>query len=563
MQRRLLILLAFVLTFSQTNVFAQSLDEAKKLLGNEQYGQAVKMLNSLIQTDKKNPEFYYWKGVALFASEDFDRAKTTFAEGIKARGKYPYNHVGMARSFYKEENAELADASILKALQYNKGKDIDVQFAAAEAYLEAKKVKDAEVLLYQAQEDAPDNPKSYIALGNLYLAKKTGKLAENQFREAIEKDPGYVPGYTNLGQLLIDREEYDEGAKLLQKAIELEPNYAPSYKYMGELWFRARKYNEARDNYQKYVELTQNDLRARLRYADFLFLSDNYQEAIKELEKAKIDTTTSVMLRLLGLAYHKLGDNQKAQENLDLYFARIDPKYTIFQDYEAYGRILLEAGDQTKADEYFAKAVEKDYERVTLYEDLAKEFSAEAKTARQARDTATYVPLYAQEVHYRKLFMESKAQVALSDYYRIGLAQYYGLEFKGALESFNEVTKLKDDYLQGHMMAFRAAGKEDTRIQTEDTTAVSWLAKDPAQRIVDLLGTKNPSELKNSEKSGLLAAYTILAFYKFNPNRDDEYNCDAAEFFLEEIEKVSPGYSQVAPIKEYCDAMKAQGAGNN
>jgi len=439
-----------------------------------------------------------------------------------------------------------------------------VQFTAAEAYLEAGKVKDAEVLLYQAQEDAPDNPKSYIALGNLYLAKKTSKLAENQFEQAIQKDPNFVPGYTHLGQLKIEKEEYDEGAKLLQKAIELDPTFAPSYKYMGELWFKARRYDQARDNYQKYVELTQNDLRAKLRYADFLFLSENYEDAIKVLSEAEKDTTTSLMLRLLGMSWYKLGDLDKAQSYMDRYFQRIDPQYTIFQDYEIYGRIMLEKGDRDKADEYFAKAIEKDYERVGLYETLAKEFNTKAKALRRS-DPDKAKELFAQEAHYRQLLLDNKAQKSLRDYYLLGTAQYFAEDYESALQSFEEVTNLKEDYLQGHTWAFRTAAKLDQLTKEADSTAISWKAKDPAQRIIELLGDKEPSELSKSERSVLLAAYQILAFYKFDPEGDGEYNCEAAKFFIDEIHKIDPDYSQVQGIVDYCEAIKNQGiqSGNN
>lgn len=577
MQRRLFFLMAVVLTFCSFGAQAQSLDEAIKKVDSEQYQQAIQDLNKLISADDKNPEYYYWKGKAQFESGAVEQAKNTFEQGIKAKGKYPFNHVGMGRVLISENNIEAANEVLERALDYNKKKYFDVRviFAVADAYLEAGQVKDAEVLLYQAQQDYPDNPRSYIALGNLYMAKKTAKLALNQYENAIQKDPSYVPAYTHIGQMKIDRQEYDEGAEYLQKAIELDPAFAPSYKYMGELWFRAGRYEQARDNYKKYVELTQNDLRARLRYADFLFLSENYTDAISVLEEAAVDTTTSLMLRLLGMAHHKEGNLDKAQDYLDKYFDRIDPEYTIFADYEVYGRILLERGDVEQADAYFAKAVDKDYERVTLYEDLAKEFNTMAKAARKSDDTdedaadegdwddATSKDLFAMEAHYRQLYLDNKPLKELRDYYFLGTSNYYAGQYDDAMTNFNEVTKLADTYVMGHIWAFRTAGKMDERAREQDSTAVSWIAKDPAQRIIDLLGDKDASGLKKTERSALLAAYQILAFYKFDPEGSGAYDCDASQFFIEEIHKIDPDYPYVKPIVDYCEAVEAQGASGN
>lgn len=541
------------------------LTEVKRKIDNEIYSQAISDLNGFLAQEPKNPELHYWKGVSLFQSGAVEDAKAAFLAGIKAKGKYPYNHVGLGRVQFAEEDATMADESIKKALNYDKGKDINVRFAAADAYLEGKKVKDAEVLLYQAQEDAPDNPQSYIMLGGLYEAKGTGVLALSQYEKAIQKDPNFVKGHTAIGELKIEGEEYDAGAASLRKAMEIDPNYAPAYRAMGELWFKARNYEKARDFYQKYVSLTQDDIAARLRYAQFLFLSENYSETISEFNNIQEDTINSVMRRLAGMAYYKTGDLASGKKWMDEYFANIDPKYTIFQDYETYGRIMLESGDRDKADEYFAKAIDKDFQKITLFETVAKEYKAEARKlraeARKSKDEATSqkaIEASLNEAHFYTQYMDRVPQKSTKHFQTLGMAYYNAKSYENALENFNILSEMAPGNSTIARLQFAAAGNLDRAAKAENPDAISWIAKDPAQQIVEILGEKDPATMKKADLGALKAALTLLAYYKFDPEAKQENNCDAAEFFVKKGLELDPESPELKNIDEYCTAVKAQ-----
>ena len=554
MLKRLFVLVVCGLFVGSFQLSAQSLDEAKSLINEENYSEAVQVLNTLIGQEDDNPEFYYWKGTALFESGDFSGADNAFKAGIKAKNRYPYNHVGIARLLIKEGKSYEADEILTKkALYYDKGRDVNVKFAVAAAYIEDKEFKKAEVFLLQGQSEAPDNPASYIALGDYYYQKDVAELALDQYMKAIDLAPEFVPGYTRVGQMKIESQEYDEGAKYLNKAIEIDPEFAPSYKYRGELWLKAKRFEQARDDYKKYVELAGNDLAARIRYASFLFLSENYTEAISELETLKQDTITNVMRRLTGMAYHKMGDQDKAKANMDDYFANIKPEYTIKDDYEAYGRIMLAQGNLEEADKNFDKMVSFDAENVSIYEKLASEFEALGKAARKAKDKETALENYGKEAHYRELYLDNSVAKSLKLYYTTAKANFYSENYEKAEQYFDEVLNLKNDYTPPYQFLMQMAYKKDQAIKAADTSAVSWEVKGPAERVVATFGEKAPEELKKSERNLILTSYEILANYNFDPNGDANYNCGAAKPFIDKILAIDPEYARIKPLTDYCD----------
>lgn len=379
-----------------SGLFAQEIDwsEGEEFLYRDRPQEAVRALRPLVANNSKEPYGYYLLGTAEFESGDFNAAEEMFTKGIETKGRYALNHVGIARVLIQQNKVDEAMEILERALYFDKGKDINVKFAVAKAYLDAGKLKDAEVLLRQAQTEATDDPRSYVMLGDYEYNRGVFEFAMQQYTKAIEIDPKYIPAYTRIGELKIEQAKgmqveeddedgkkqrtdlYNEGLKYLNQAIQEDPNYAPSYQVRGDLMMLAGNYEQGREDYKKYLQLQQNDLKAELNYGKFLFLSENYQDAIDQFEK--IDTVTGVKLRLLGMSYQQLGQLDKAQEYMDKYFELKSEEFRISDDYETYAEIFLDKRELAKADEYFEKAIAMKPSRSVIWEEKAEEFSRKA-----------------------------------------------------------------------------------------------------------------------------------------------------------------------------------------
>ncbi len=535
MLRRAFALLTVGLIAGLSIVSAQTVAEVKSAVENDQLEKADEMISKMIAVDSKNSQYYYWQGVVKYKMENLDAARTAFEQGIKARGKDPYNHAGLGMVQFQQTQPVEALERLQKALDVGK-KDINVNFAVATAYLEEgspASLKEAEVLLLQAQNKAPDNPESYIALGDYYFAKNTPDLALNQYNQAIEKDPQFVQGYSRVGQMLIEKAQYKEGAEMLTKAMEIDPDYSPAYKHMGELWLRAKDFGKARDNYKKYVELTGEDLLAKQRYASFLFLTEDYQGTIDVLKD--LDIESNLKYRLLGMAHLELGDAAKAQEYMNLYFEKMEGKYTIASDFTTLAKAQLLTQGPDAADESIQKAIEMDPEQVEIYKTMADKAKEDEDYALEARMREKYIA--AKE--------KANRNMSIRDYYYAGIAEFRAEMPEKADASFVKVLELKEDFTAAHFWRLRIA-------KSQDPDNEQWLVVPHAEKIIQYLGDTEMGDLKAAEKSQLKTCYMLMTFNKFDQQEDGTGNCEAAASFLEKALEFSPDDEFLNSLKAYC-----------
>lgn len=515
-----------------------SLAEVQQLIDQQAYGAAKAKLAVLISENPKEPELHYWLGKVYFEENDNEQARSAFEAGIRIKSNYYLNRVGLSRLLLR--SGDKAEAlAMLKKVQEDKaywGKvDLETDYALAQAYQEAGRFKEAEVLLYQLQAVEQQNPRSYIALGDYYMAKDLGSLALNQYEQALQRDASYIPAYTRIGQLKIAAKEYEAGARMLTKAIELDPTYAPSFRERGELYFKAKQYDKAKEDYRQYVTLTGNDLGARHRLAQFLYLSEDYAGTIAELEA--IDTTTNVKLRLLGYSYLQTGQPEQAIASLDAYFGRMKSVYTIAADYEMYGKALLALGQDDKADDYFAQALSRDPERSVLYRDLARDF-------KEADD-------FAREAHYRALYVQTKSGKSHGNYYNLGIAHYRAGAFKDAFAAFEQAAAIETDHIKTYNWLMRTGSK----LEEADTTSLEWFARPAAEQVVNLIGEKPEAEMEKAELQTLSTACQILAFYHFDPKGEGLNDCAAAQPFFRKALHFDAENASLLQLRNYCESL--------
>ena len=630
MLRRLLILTTGVLLLGTYGAFAQDADwsPVENAIYNERYQEAITTARPMVETNLKDPYGYYLLGTALYETENYDDAQTAFEQGIDTKGRYALNHVGIARILNRQGKGTEAQEKLDKALYYDKGKNINVKFAVAKAYLDAGKNKDAEVLLRQAQAEAPDNAVSYFMLGEYEFNREVWEFAMEQYAKAIEIDPSYIPAYTRIGEMKInegnalkasneaEEEEvnkkrialYKEGLDYLNKAIGENENYAPSYRVRANLLVKVKQVPQAVRDMKKYLELQKNDLKAELEYGSFLFLAEQYEDAIKQFNA--IDTTTGVKLRLLGMSHQQLGDLDKAQKYMDDYFILKKEEYRIADDYETYGRIMLDKGEFDKADENFEKVVQMKPEKASIWEDVAEEFrrqaraeerkASEFKKARGAivqkgrelakkREEAVasgdnalanqiveqmaavkaeldenaamteaassgMLPLYKKEAYYRGKVLEKAAPSdpkILSYHYKNSLALYKGAgtsasDLRAADAAFTKCIDVKKDYLNPHLYRMQIASK----LAKIDTTGNQYL--DAATSIFEVYGAKDASSLDKRTTGILNSSSLILADYYFRLKGGENYDCEAARPYVQKVLALDPNNENAKAIDEYC-----------
>ncbi len=558
-----LIALISILFVGLSNGLAQDAPPDQKVLDmieQELYDEAKAEINKRMQANAKDPAPYYLKGILNLALENYTGAKETFQAGIKARSKYAYNHIGLARAYNKLGMAEDRDNSIAQAIKVNKKEDVNIALGLVKAYLEADKLEDAKVLLYQLREAYPDDPRPWFMLGEYYTTKGgVDELAQPNFEKALEIDDSFITAYFELARIYIRQKEYQKGLEYLNTAIEKNPEFAPAYRERGELWLKAGEYEKARSNYEKYVSMLPNDVRAQLRFASFLYLTGKYDACLKTL--GSLDTFTLVSQRLTGYCHMETGQYDKAQAEMDKYFSMAPAEKILAEDYEALGKMYQKMGDDKKAVEnyttMFARAIERK-SKEERFEDPKAFYEKIAIKYKKAKD-------YPRESFYRQTVVDNADPVSSKDYYNLGVAARKSSDYATAQMAFGQVAELAPDYVPGQFWY----GYATTQIAQSDSTSEAAKAIYPGleqyQKVWELLAEKPEEDLTNSDKYYLGNTGLYLVMHAFDPNKDENYNCAATEPFIEKITSLDPNItsrdegSALKQIMEYCEAVKAQG----
>lgn len=627
MLKRVLIFWVGMLLLGLSPLAAQTMEAAMQAYDNEEYDKAAQALKDYLATEPKDDEVaLYWLGMTYYQRDAYAKAKEYFQKGLDSKSRSPLNNAGMGLMMMIEEQYAEAYDYLQEAMDRSRGKDADVAYAVASAYLQggSAEIQEAKKILYSRREEDPDDPRTYIMLGEYYKAQGVPELAIEELEKAITKKDDYVPAYVGLADLYYEKgkesgqgEDFKKAFDYANQAIELDSDFAPAYRTRAEIYLLMKNFDKARDDMQKYVSLTDGDLRAELRYASFLFLSKEYEAAVDQLQS--IDTVTNVKRRLLGLSYYELGQLDEAQAAMDDYFDNVKKEeYIIWQDYQAYGDIMRTKGNLEKADEYYEKMIMKDGTQAAYFETLAEEYHQEAaqvraksnemrkeaiaaqKKAKELTDQyneyarasevekanavraqldsvteagrtivqerSAYMdahptePIYALEAHYRQKVIDYAEAQSLQDYYKLAKALYFSDQYREADTAFKEVSKLSDTFVSPYQYRIYIANK----LEDEDTTSNDWYAKPLAEDIIAVWDDKALAELDDKETKLLITAYQIMANYSFNPTGGEDpeaYEPEAAIPYVEKLLAIDPDYGPIKPLKDYIEQVTGKTIG--
>lgn len=319
--------------FLLNSSFSQSLQDAVKLTESEQFEKASDAYISLIQREPGNGDNYFFYGENFFKEEvmdssfktiDLDSALALYEKGLKKNPSNPLNYIGIGKVFWYNEKFSEAKKQFYDAIQImspiNKSSSFTGKQKAlayrkiAECYTKApnKDLQEAINLLNKALKEEPNNPETYILIGDATLEQNPGDASQaiTYYKKAYELDKKSSRALLRIGQLYSRARNLSEAVKHYDEAINVDPGFAPAYREKAEAYYKGRQYETAILNYKKYLELNSGSISARVRYASFLFLSKKYNETITEIEEViKQNSSIPFLCRLLAYSYFELGDN--------------------------------------------------------------------------------------------------------------------------------------------------------------------------------------------------------------------------------------------------------------
>ena len=478
-------------------VKAQTAVEGIRAIEVEQFENAKKIFSSLIVSNPRDADNYFYLGKAYYKQDKIDSAKISFDKGLEVNPNSSLNLVGQGSILFDLGNDVEAKATFDKAVTLTQGKDYSTLLNIGTAYAELGKKNYSEALNYltKAKTINPKNPEVYVSIGDVYMEQVNGSEAVKYYNEALKLNPNYVNAHVRTGKLYTRALNYAEAKAAFERAIAIDANYPPIYREYGELELIAKKYENAVENYKKYMDLTDKSINSQLRYARFLFIGKQYQESA-DLIKQIIpkDSSDNIIYGLLGYSSYEVKDYKTGLMAMNKFFT-MNPRKILATDYSYLGKLQVKNKLDSVGISNILKAIAIDTNTQDLYGDLADAYFSQKKYKLAA------------EAYEKKI---KDAKVGPVDYFYIGRAYYFGSEFVKSDTAFASLIGIKADFAT----AWLYRGRNNYRIDEADGKNTG-MAKPYYEKFIELTTTDPKFDLKKSGKD-LIESYKYLGDYYFS-----------------------------------------------
>jgi tetratricopeptide (TPR) repeat protein len=173
---------------------------AEQLLQQDQFRQAIALLEAVLAKDEREPQVFAVLGRALVQAGKFPRADEVLARGVARHPDSP-----------------------------------DVWFQRGGVQFHLKRFAAAEASFRAAIERKPDFALAHFNLAHACEQQNRFDDAIGSLRNAIRFRPGYAPAHLNLGRLLLKRGERDAALEHLRRAEKLDPGNAIVKRLLNEV----------------------------------------------------------------------------------------------------------------------------------------------------------------------------------------------------------------------------------------------------------------------------------------------------------------------------------------
>lgn len=500
--------------------FAQSLADAKKAIDAEQYQKATSMLKTLISSNAKEGDNYFYLGNTYLLTDDIDSARAVYTNGIAASPKDALNFVGLGHADLKSNNPTSAKTNFDKALQMG-AKNYETYLYIGKAYLAQENPDYAAALpnLQKADElDSKDkDAETFLALGDFYAMQRTkNSEAYPMYLRALDITPNSTRALVQIGRMFKMAFSFPDAENKIKEAVAIDPNYGPAYRELAEnemQWSRAdvktaeEKRNEALANMRKYLDLTDKSFESRLRYAQFLFYANDFETLGKEVATLNApdanNPKTFVVKRMQGYSALENKNYEKAAQYMNELFARKqDVARIVGSDYLYLGLAQKNLGKDSLALINITKAVELDSTKVEELAEIGKKYYGDRKYAKA-------VPVFKKVIE-----LNSKNPSIGMTYYQLGLANYVlanGKDRKALVEADSalaQVLKISPETEQA--LLYRA--RINKSIDLLDNPEVQkGLAVPFYEKYIQLLTVTKPEKAAANTKN-LVDTYNYLGY---------------------------------------------------
>lgn len=226
------------------------------------YDSANDALKTASELAPKNPEVYYYQGLAV-RPKDANKALQLLKQAEQMAPRVARYSLEIGRTFAQQ-------ATYLDAIDYYKSallKDENMPQAHVElgrAYMELVRYGDARAEFEKALVAAPHMLEVHIAIGD--TLGKSGDLpgALREYQAALRGDPKLVEAWCKSGELLKNDGKLKDAEAALLKCVTGKPNHPEAHKWLGFIYTEMRKKPKALEQFELHLKVNPKDIESDL-----------------------------------------------------------------------------------------------------------------------------------------------------------------------------------------------------------------------------------------------------------------------------------------------------------
>ena len=137
--------------------------------------------------------------------------------------------------------------------------------------------------------------------------------------EKAKSEPENFAAQMSAGDMYAQIGSYDKAFEFYEKGVQLKPDNFQANVQLANAYFDSRQFENAEKYYSKALQINPKDVNARTDLATTFVERQNpdYSRAVKEFQAAlEISPNHEPTLYNLGVAFHRMGDAEKAQNTL-------------------------------------------------------------------------------------------------------------------------------------------------------------------------------------------------------------------------------------------------------
>jgi arylsulfatase A-like enzyme/predicted Zn-dependent protease len=203
------------------------LSQAKELMLEDKYDEAVALINRIIKADPDVVDAYFTLGNLYFKKREFQNALDSFFKVLERRPNDAFNVINIAN-----------------------------------AYMGLGEIDEAEKFVLSVIDLIPPDSQLYYLLGNIKNLKEEHDEAIKYYKECLRLNPFSASGYNALGGIYVIQQRWDEAEEYLLKAQEYNPKLRNLHYNLALIQEERGELIKAIDEYKMELENIPHNFRA-------------------------------------------------------------------------------------------------------------------------------------------------------------------------------------------------------------------------------------------------------------------------------------------------------------